>query len=234
MKPKNQKRQRWNRTKSRKVNLHYTPKIHKNNSLQHQKSKTAKTKICKGDEGVRKFTVKTETNPYKPIRSKKNVVCGTRCFKRYVSTTSHKWVAKTESQQREELHIRTLQTTTTCSSSASVPLEQSINSFSEGNIKQLQFNFWQGRDLTLHLSEKIQKLIEKHEVRENLISQFATWKVLSTTFAQKQFHQKFYKKVSPEKSEVKMNEMQKSQPSLHIKNPRKQLLAASKIKNDRN
>ena len=154
MKPGNQKRQRSNRTKNRKINLHYTPKIHKNNSLKHQKSKTAKTKICKGAEGVRKFTLKSTTNPYKPIRSKKNVVCGTRCFKKYVSTTSHKWVAKTEWQQREELHIRTLQTNTTCSPSASVPLEQSINSFSEGNIKQTQFNFWQCRVLTLHMCKK--------------------------------------------------------------------------------
>ena len=50
-----------------------------------------------------------------------------------------------------------------------------------------------------------------------------------TTFAKKQFHQNIYKTVGPEKSDVKMNEMQKSQPPLHIKNPQKQQLTASKI-----
>ena len=49
-----------------------------------------------------------------------------------------------------------------------------------------------------------------------------------TTLAKKQFHQNSYITLSPEKSEVKMNEMQKSQPSLHNKNPQKQQLRASK------
>ena len=102
----------------------------------------------------------------------KNEACGTRCVKNYVKTTSHKCVAKTESQRREELHIRTLQTATTCSPCASVPLEQSINTFSERNIKQTQFNVWQGRLFTLHLSRKIQKLIEKHDVRVHRKTQF--------------------------------------------------------------
>ena len=62
------------------------------------------------------------------------------CQKSYLKTNIHRYVAKTESQQRGELHIRTLQTDTTCSPSASVPLEQSINTFSEGNIKQTQFH----------------------------------------------------------------------------------------------
>ena len=35
----------------------------KNNSLQHQKSKTIETKICKGIDGVDKFTVKSTKNP---------------------------------------------------------------------------------------------------------------------------------------------------------------------------
>ena len=42
------------------------------------------------------------------------------------------------------------------------------------------------------------------------------------TFAKEQFHQNSYKTLSPEKSEVKMNEMQESQYSLHNKNPQKQ------------
>ena len=44
----------------------------------------------------------------------------------------------------------------------------------------------------------------------------------------KQFRENSYKTLSPEKSEVKMNEMQKSQPSLNNKNPQKQQLTASK------
>ena len=54
------------------------------------------------------------------------------------------------------------------------------------------------------------------------------------TFAKKQLHQNSYKTLSPEKSEVKMNELQKSQPSSNNKNPQKQQLTASEIKNDRN
>ena len=48
-----------------------------------------------------------------------------------------------------------------------------------------------------------------------------------TTFAKQQFHQNSYETLGPEKSDVKMNEMQKSQPPLHIKNPQKQQLTAS-------
>ena len=50
--------------------------------------------------------------------------------KNYVNTTNHKYVAKTESQQREELHTRTMQSATPFSSSASVSMEQSINNYS--------------------------------------------------------------------------------------------------------
>ena len=48
-----------------------------------------------------------------------------------------------------------------------------------------------------------------------------------TNFAKKHFHQNSYKTLGPEKSEAKMNEIQKSQPPLHIKNPQKQQLTAS-------
>ena len=54
------------------------------------------------------------------------------------------------------------------------------------------------------------------------------------SFAKKQFHQNSYKTLSPEKSEAKTNEMQKSQRSLRNKNPQNQQLTASEIKNDRN
>ena len=139
IKPQVQKSQKPKWTKCRKVNVHNITKIHTNNSLHHQKSKTIETKICREVDGVRKFTVKFMTNPYKRFRSKQTRLAVHDVSKNYVNTTSQKYVAKTESQQREELHIRTLQTETICSPSASVPLEQSINTFSEGNIKQTQF-----------------------------------------------------------------------------------------------
>ena len=44
--------------------------------------------------------------------------------------------------------------------------------FSERNRKETQFNVWQGRVFTLHLSKKIQKLIEKHDVRVHRKTQF--------------------------------------------------------------
>ena len=49
-----------------------------------------------------------------------------------------------------------------------------------------------------------------------------------TNSPKKQVHPKSYKLFSPEKSEVNINEMQKSQPSLHNKIRQKQQLAASK------
>ena len=49
-----------------------------------------------------------------------------------------------------------------------------------------------------------------------------------TTFAKKQDHQNSYETLSPEKAEVNINEMQKSQPSLHNKIRQKQQLTASK------
>ena len=49
------------------------------------------------------------------------------CQKRYVNTSSHKYVAKIESQQREVLHICKLLSATPFPSSAPVSMEQSIN-----------------------------------------------------------------------------------------------------------
>ena len=108
------------------------PSLHIQNPQKQQltASKTFKTKICKGVDGVLKFTVKFTTNPNKRFRSKQTRLAVHDVSKSYVNTTSHKYVAKTESQQREELHIHILQTATTSSPSASVSLEQSINTYS--------------------------------------------------------------------------------------------------------
>ena len=104
------------------------PSLHsKNPQKQLTTSKKFETKICKRVDSVRQFTVKSLTNPYERIRGKKTRFVVRDVSKSYVNTTSIKYVAKTEWQQREEPHIRTLQSATPCSSSASVSLEQSIN-----------------------------------------------------------------------------------------------------------
>ena len=133
----------------------------KKKQLTTSKIKNSRKKICKGVDGVRKLTVKSTTNPYKRFRSKKRGLRSKMCEKSYLNPNVHRYVAKTESQQREELQIRTLQTATPFSSSASVSSQQSINTFSEGKIKQTQFHIWQGRVFTLHLSKKNPKTNRK-------------------------------------------------------------------------
>ena len=60
------------------------PSLNNKNPQKHQltASKTIETNNCKGFDGVRKFTVKFTTNPYKQFRSRKNEACGTRCVKK--------------------------------------------------------------------------------------------------------------------------------------------------------
>ena len=101
-----------------------------------RKSKAFKTKISKGVDIERKFTVKFTTNTYERFRSKQTRLAVHDVSKSYVKTTSHIYVAKLESQQREELRIRTLQSASACSRSASMPLEQSINTFLFSRRKQ--------------------------------------------------------------------------------------------------
>ena len=73
------------------------PSLHsKNPQKQLTTSKTFQTKICMGVDGVRKFTVKSMTNPYKRIRRTKTRFAVRDVSKSYVNTTSHKYVAKPE------------------------------------------------------------------------------------------------------------------------------------------
>ena len=51
-------------------------------------------------------------------------------------------------------------------------IDKQFFTFAEGKTKQTQFHIWQGRVFTLHLSKKIQTLIEKHDAREHLKTQF--------------------------------------------------------------
>ena len=51
------------------------------NSLQHQKSKTIETKICKEVDSVRKFTVKFTTNPINGSEANKRSLRYTMCPK---------------------------------------------------------------------------------------------------------------------------------------------------------
>ena len=221
--------------------------MHKNQPSLHIKNpkkttyniKNVRKKICKGVDGVRKFTVKSNTNLYKRFRNKKKTRFAVHDLsKNYVNTTSHKYVAKTESQQREELHTRTMQSATPFSSSASVSMEQSINNYSLFSKEtENKRSFTSDKvEFSHYICPKKSKNWLKNTTLEYIYKLSSPqrkkfqWQLLQ----KKQFHQNSYKTLSPKKSEVKTNEMQKSQPPLHIKNPQKKQLTASEIKNDRN
>ena len=100
----------------------------KNSQKQLTTTKIFETKICKGVDRVRKFKVKSTANPYKRSRGEKKTRFAVHhVSKSCVITASHKKVAKTESQQREELRFHTSQSATTCSTSALLSLQQSLN-----------------------------------------------------------------------------------------------------------
>ena len=113
--------------KCTKVNFHYTSKIHKNNNLQHQKRSKLRSAreltVCEVHGEIH------DRRQYKRFRSRKNEVCGTGCVRKAISKPT---VIDTSQKlnRNKKLHIRTLQSATTYSWSASVPLEQSINTFS--------------------------------------------------------------------------------------------------------
>ena len=89
-------------------------KAAKTTACSFRKSKAFETNISEGVDGACKFTVKVTTNPYRRFRSKQTSLVVHDLSKTYVKTTSHKYVAKTESQQREDLKICTLLTGITC------------------------------------------------------------------------------------------------------------------------
>ena len=53
------------------------------------------TKTCERVDGVRKFTVKFITNPYKRVRKQKNEACGTRCVKKLCKHRQSKQIRET-------------------------------------------------------------------------------------------------------------------------------------------
>ena len=113
----------------------------KKNNIQHQKSKTFEKKICKRVDGVSKFTVKSTTNPYKRFRSKKRGLRSKICQKSYLKTNIHRYVAKTESQQRAPyLHIATGHSKLLICISVSGATDKHFFTFSEGKIKQTLFH----------------------------------------------------------------------------------------------
>ena len=147
----------------------------KKNNIQHQKSKTFEKKMCKRVDGVRKFTVKTTTNTYKRFRSKKRGLRSKMCQKSYLKTNIHRYVAKTKSQQRAPfLHIATGHSRFLICIAVCRAIDKQLFTFLEGNRKQTQFHIWQSRVFPIHLSKKIQKLNEKHEVWEHLKTQLTT------------------------------------------------------------
>ena len=115
--------------------------------------------------------------------------------KSYVKTTSHKYVAKTESQQREELHTRALQSATTCSSSASVSLEQSMKHYShflKETDNKLSFTSDKIHILHYNCAKKFQKLIEKQDIRVHpKISSSQRENSFNDNFLQKKILSKF-------------------------------------------
>ena len=148
--------------------------------------------------------------------------------KNYVNTTTQRHVAKTETQQKQGHHTRTLQSATLCSSSASVSLEQSIKNYSpfsketenkrrftSDNVKILHYNCAKNSENWLKTTtiEYIQKLSSSH--RKNSCNE---------NFRKKTILSKFVWKIrSRRKSKVIMIAMHINQPSLHSKNPQKQL-----------
>ena len=136
------------------------PPLHIKNPQKQQlcsikKSKAIEIKISNGVDGVRKFTVKSRSNPYKRFRSKKRGLRSKMCQKSYLKTNIHRYVAKTESQQRAPyLHNATGHSKFLNCISVSGTIDKQLFTFLEGNRKQTQFHIWQGRVFTLHLSEK--------------------------------------------------------------------------------
>ena len=104
-------------------------------------SKTFEKKICKRVDGVRKFTVKSKTNPYKRFRSKKRGLRSRMCQKSYLKTNIHRYVAKTESQQRAPyLHIANGHYMFPVCIGVYGAIDKQIFTFLEGNGKQTQFH----------------------------------------------------------------------------------------------
>ena len=119
---------------------------------------------------------------------------------------------------------------------ASVAIDKRFFTFSvEGNRKHTQFQNRQDTVFTLQLCKELPKTdwktrryrISKNSFHRNI-------NCFNDNICKKQFPQSSYKTLSPKKPDVKMNEVQKNQPSLHIKNPRKQQLVASKIESLQN
>ena len=148
------------------------PSLHirnpKKNNL-HLKSKTFEKKIYKGVDGVRNFTVKSTTNPYKRFRNKQTRFAVHDLSKSYVNTTSHKYVAKTKSQKKRGApyprnaigHSFFL----VCIGVYGA-IDKQLFTFLEGNRKQTQFHISQVQFLHYNC-KKFQKLTEKHDFREH-------------------------------------------------------------------
>ena len=102
-------------------------------------SKTIETNICKGFDGGRKFT----TNPYKRFRSKQTRLVVHDVSKNYVNTTSHKYVAKTESQQKRGTpypHNAIGHSFFLVCIGVYGAIDKQLFTFLEGNRKQTQFH----------------------------------------------------------------------------------------------
>ena len=125
------------------------------NNFQHQNSKTFERKICQGVDGVRKLTVKSTKNLYKQFRSEKRALRSEMSHKTHLKTNVHRYIAKTESQQRASYpHIAVGHSMFLVCIGVSGAIHKRIFDFSEEKIKKTHFHIWHDRVFTLHLSKK--------------------------------------------------------------------------------
>ena len=113
--------------------------------------------------------------PINGSEAKKRGLRSKMCQKSYLKTNIHRYVAKTKSQQRAPfLHIATGHSRFLICIAVCRAIDKQLFTFLEGNRKQTQFHIWQSRVFPIHLSKKIQKLNQNHEVWEHLKTQLTT------------------------------------------------------------
>ena len=145
----------------------------KKNNIQHQKSKTFEKRCARELTVCASSRWNPRRTPINGSEAKKRGLRSKMCQKSYVKTNNNRYVARTESQQRAPyLHIATGHSRFLICIGVCGTIDKQLFTFLEGNGKQTQFHIFQGRVFTSHLSKKIQKLNEKHEVWEHLKTQF--------------------------------------------------------------
>ena len=104
-------------------------------------------------------------------------------------------------------------------------IDKQFFTFFEGNSKQTQFYISQATIYTLHLCKKNSWTLLKNMTLENILKLGSPQRKRSfnDVFRKKKHHRNSYITLGSEESQVIIIAMHKIQPSLHIKNPQKQL-----------